>query len=128
MEKMIEIAHFQQVEEAELLVGLLKSEGIDSYVRNEVSSRVLPNIIVARVELLESDVPRALEIMNDCGFAQFAEEDNAETAGEPSGLARYIPVLRHFSFEKQLVILLVLTGGFLAILVYLVSYLSSKTI
>lgn len=124
---MIEIASFQQVEEAELLAGLLKSEGIACYIRNEVSSRVLRGCVAARVEILENDVPRALEVIRDSGFFH-PEEDTDETAKESTGFIRYIPVVRDLSFGKQIIVLLVVTGGMLAILIYLNSFLSGNNI
>lgn len=70
MDRVVEIANFRQVYEAEILASLLRSEGIDCYVRNEVSSRVFGGYIDigARVELLESNAPRAFEIMRDSGY------------------------------------------------------------
>jgi hypothetical protein len=125
---MVEIANFKQVLDAELLVSLLKSEGIACYIRNEVSNRVLNGYadVGARVELLENDVPRALEIMKLCGYLPEEEEgEEKANAPHPTGIARYIPFLRRFSFEKQMVILLMLTGGLLALLLYIGSCLSS---
>jgi hypothetical protein len=80
--------------------------------------------IGARVELLESDVPRALEIMQENGY-MLPDEEFEESLANHTGLARHIPFLRHFSFEKQMVILIVLIGGLLALLVFLGSFLSN---
>jgi hypothetical protein len=126
MEKMVEIANFQRAIDAEILVSLLKSAGIACYVRNEVSNRILAGVdIGARVELLENDVPRALEIMKANGYLLPDGEEWTENTGSHTGLARYIPFLRNFSLEKQIVILIVLTGGLLALFIYIGSCLSS---
>ena len=66
MDKMVEIARFQYPAEAQTLMALLKSEEIECYLRNEYSSQMFAgymDIGGARVEILESDVPRALEVM-----------------------------------------------------------------
>ena len=127
MEKIIEIANFQQVERAELLASLLRSEGIDCYVRNEASTRAFGGLIDigARVELLESDLPRALEIMNDCGYFQPEDEPAESLTCRHTGLAHRIPFPGKFSFEKQIVILIVLICGMIALLVYLGAFLSA---
>ena len=44
------------------LMALLRSEGIECYLRNELSSQIMAGYVDvggARVEILESDVPRA---------------------------------------------------------------------
>ena len=127
MEKIVEIANFQQADRAEVLASLLRSEGIDCYVRNEASARAFGGMvdIGARVEVLESDVPRALKIIEIGGF--FAEQDNPDetlTYDQPKGV-RNNSFLSKFAFEKKMVILIVLLGGLIALLVYLGSFLST---
>jgi hypothetical protein len=86
---------------------------------------MLPDNSAIRVELLESDLPRALEIMKEKGYALPGEDEIADVATGDTALANRIPLLRNFSFEKQIVILIVLVIGLLAVLVCLGSYLSS---
>jgi len=128
MDKIIEIANFQQPEKAELLASLLKAEGIECYVRNEVSSRVLRGYadIGARVEVLENDVPQALAIMENAGYPLPDKDMEIEYEEGDTGLARRIPVLRNFSFEKQLIIIIGLIIGLVALIIYLQSYLSAE--
>ncbi|MDR0430843.1 MAG: DUF2007 domain-containing protein [Tannerellaceae bacterium] len=78
MDKMVEIVRFQYPADAQTLVALLKSEGIDCYIRNELTTQMLSLIDVggARVELLESNVPRALEIMKANGYEVSVENEN----------------------------------------------------
>ena len=67
-DKVIEIARFESTAEAEMLVSLLKSEGIDCYVRDGLSSRTMfgyVDIGGAKVDLLSKDVCRALKVMKD---------------------------------------------------------------
>jgi hypothetical protein len=117
MEHLVEIANFAQSETAEMLAALLRAEGIACTTRNEVSSRVLRGVvdIGVRVEVLEHDVPRALELMKDSGFSlpeAEAEPEEADVNTADTGFARSLPLLR-----KHILILMALITGILAILV-----------
>lgn len=106
-DKIVEIARFMQTTEAEMLANLLKSEGIECYVRDGISSRVLfgkADIGGAKVELLEKDVQRASEIMKDHGYdfseemldgigSENSEKDNAEYEQNKSGLSKMMTIL-----------------------------------
>ena len=61
-DRIIEIARFYEPEKAQMLESLLKSEGINCYLRNEYSSQVMypADMGGIRVELLESDAPAPL--------------------------------------------------------------------
>ena len=75
-DKIIEIARFESTAEAEMLVSLLKSEGIDCYVRDGLSSRTMfgyVDIGGAKVDLLSKDARRALKVMKDHDY-EISEE------------------------------------------------------
>ena len=114
MEKIVEIANFRQAERAEVLASLLRSEGIDCYVRNEMSSRVFGGLvdIGARVELLESDLPRAVEIMKIGGF--FAEQDNPD---ETMTYGLLTEVRNNTFLEKKMIIIIALLVIVIALLI-----------
>jgi hypothetical protein len=122
MEKIIEIANFRQADRAEVLASLLRSEGIECYVRNEVSARTFGGLvdIGARVEVLESDTSRALEIIQISGF--FQPEDDPD---ESLPCQKKNAFLSKLSFEKQMIIIIVLLGGLIALLIYLGAFLSN---
>ena len=129
MDKMVEIAQFQYPAEAQTLMALLKSEEIECYLRNEYSSQMFAgymDIGGARVEILESDVPRALEVMKEGGYDIPAEDEEPEQIRAVAGWALHIPFLRNFTLEKQIVILLVVIAVFLALLIFFGSELSSN--
>lgn len=131
MDKMVEIARFQYPAEAQTLIALLKSEGIDCYLRNEISSQVLAGYVDiggARLEILDSDLTRALQIMEEGGYLQQeeAESEDGDQIETIAGWARHIPFLRHYSLEKQIMILFVLIAVLLALFIYAGSLLSSK--
>lgn len=126
---MVEIARFQYPAEAQTLMALLKSEGIECYLRNEYSSQMFASYVDvgdARVEILESDVPQALEVMKEGGYDVPAEDEEAEQIRAVAGWARHIPFLRNLALEKQIVFLFVFIAVFLALLVFLGSELSSN--
>ena len=127
MEKIVEIANFQQADRAEVLASLLRSEGIDCYVRNEASARTFGGLvdIGARVEILECDLPRALEIIEIGGF--FAEQENPDVfmTYDQSEEVRNNSFLSKFAFEKKMIIFIILLGVLIALLIYLGSFLSS---
>lgn len=128
-DKMVEIARFQQPAEAQTLIALLKSEGIECYLRNEISSQLMAGYLDvggARVEILESDVPLALEVMEAGGYDIPSEEEGAEQIQTVAGWARHIPFLRNLALEKQIVIFLVIIAVFLALLIFLSSQYSSN--
>ena len=123
-DKMVEIARFQYPAEAQTLIALLRSEDIECYLRNEYSSQLMAGYIDvggARVEVLESDVPRALEVMETGGYDIPAEEIRVV-----AGWARHIPFLRNYTLEKQIVILFVIIAVFLVLLIFFGSQISSN--
>ena len=68
-DKMVELTRFTKVSEAEILANLLRSEGVDCYVRNGFIHQIygidLGGVIV---ELLEKNLESAIEIMEDYGY------------------------------------------------------------
>ena len=129
MDKMVEIARFQYPAEAQTLIALLKSEGIECYLRNEYTSQLYASYVDvggARVEILESDVPEALEIMKAGGYDIPEEDEEAEQIQVVAGWARHIPFLRNYTLEKQIVILFGIIAVFLVLLIFLGSQLSSN--
>lgn len=129
MDKMVEIARFQYPAEAQTLIALLKSEGIECYLRNEYTSQLYASYVDvggARVEILESDVPEALDIMKAGGYDIPEEDEEAEQIQVVAGWARHIPFLRNYTLEKQIVILFVIIAVFLVLLIFFGSQISSN--
>ena len=126
MEKIVEIANFQQADRAEVLASLLRSEGIDCYVRNEASARTFGGMvdIGARVEILECDLPRALEIIEIGGF--FAEQDNTDETMmyDQTEEEHNNAIESKFAFDKKMVIFIIILGVLIAVIIYLGSLLS----
>lgn len=121
MEKMVEIARFTYVKDARLLVSVLQSEEIDCYIRDEYINQILGGVVDvggARVEVLESDVPRAMEIMEENGFEIPREDELPDQVKAVSGWTRHIPFLRRLPLERQILFFLILIALFLTLLIY----------
>jgi hypothetical protein len=119
-DKMVEIARFELATSANNLVNLLSREGIDSCTRNEIMTQVMGSIDVGgvRVEVMESDVPRAMEVMIAAGYDIPEENEQADQIKAVTGWTSHIPFLRAFSLEAQIMILFVLVAICLGLLVY----------
>ena len=123
MDKIVEIARFTYPADAQPLMALLRSEGIECYLRNELSSQIMAGYVDvggARVEILESDVPRAMKIMEEGGYDLPREDEQAEPVEQVAGFARHIPFLRKYPLEKQII------AVFLALVIYFGSLISSN--
>lgn len=124
---MVEIARFTYVTDARMLVSLLQSEDIDCYIKNEYITQVLSGLVDvggARVEVLESDVQKALQVMEEHGYEIPREDEQSEEIQTVSGLARHIPFLRKLSLEKQILFFFLLIAILLTLLVYASKLLS----
>ncbi|MDR1202570.1 MAG: DUF2007 domain-containing protein [Tannerellaceae bacterium] len=127
-DKMVEIARFQYPAEAQTLIALLKSEGIDCYIRNELSTQVMGGYVDmggVRVELLESEAPHALEVMVANGYEIPDENEEPEQIKTVVGWARHIPFLRNLSLEKQILFLFIIIAVCIGLLIFFGSLLSS---
>ena len=127
-DKIVEIARFERPEEAQALEVLLKSEGIACYLRNEFTTQVLypVNMGGVRVEILESEVAHAMQVMEANGYEFPKEDEEAEQLQAVSGWTRHIPFLRHYSLEKQIFLFFLIIAVLLALFIYCSSLVSSN--
>lgn len=128
-DKIVEIARFTYTSEAQTLMALLRSEGIDCYLRNEISNQLMAGYVDiggARVEILEKDVPHALEVMEAGGYEVPSEDAEAEEIDKVAGWTRHIPFLRKYPLEKQIIIFFILIAVLLALLIYAGSLFSAR--
>jgi hypothetical protein len=102
-------------------MALLQSDGIDCYLRNEYTTQVMGRVDVGgvRVELLEGDVARALQIMGDHGYEIPKEDEQPDQIKAISGWASHVPFLRNLSLEKQILVLFLVIALFLALLIFM---------
>ncbi len=130
IQKFVEVARFTFPADAQTLMALLRSEGIDCYLRNEISAQVMAGYgdIDARVEIAEEDVPRALEVMKAGGYEIPNEDETVEEIRKAHGWFSKIPLIGRLAFEKQLIIILIVVAVFLALIIFFGSLISSKPI
>lgn len=123
MDKMVEIARFQYPADAQTLVALLKSEGIDCYIRNEITAQVLSSMDVggARVEILESELSHAIEVMKASGYEISEEDEGPDQIQTVSAWTRHIPFLRNYSLGVQILIFFLIIAVCLGLLIFFAS-------
>jgi hypothetical protein len=128
-ERMVEIAGYTFPADAQTLVAFLKSEGIDCYLRNEFTSQIMAgyaDVGGARVEVLEKDAERAIQLMEEGGYAPHESTDDEEPQiVATKGWAGNIPLLRRLPVEWQLMVLLAMIAIIIGLMVFFSSYYSS---
>ena len=128
MDKMVEIARFTYPSEAGPLMALLESEGIECYLRNELTSQLMAGYVDvggARLEILEKDYDRALELMREGGYVQYVDMED-EPVMRVGGWTRHIPFLRDLPLERQILYFFIFIAVMLALFVYFGSLFSSN--
>ncbi len=121
MDKMVEIARFQNQAEAFMLRSLLESEGIECYLKDEIINQMYGGFVDfggIKVQVMEDQVPHAMDIMQANGYELPKEDEAIAPLAPMSGFVGKIPFLRKFALEKQLLIILIVTALLLALLVY----------
>lgn len=120
-DKMVEIARFSRVEDAQAMLALLQSEGVDCYLRNEYTTQVNGIIDMGgvRVEMLEESVPKAMQILKDNGYDIPEEDENPDDVTSVTSWTSHIPILRKFSLGVQILILVFIIAACLALLIFL---------
>jgi len=79
----------------------------------------------ARLEILEKDYDRALELMREGGYAQYVDMED-EPVMRVGGWTRHIPFLRDLPLERQILYFFIFIAVMLALFVYFGSLLSSN--
>lgn len=121
MDKMVEIARFQNQAEAFMLRSLLESEGIECYLKDEIINQMYGGFVDfggIKVQIMEDQVPHAMDVMQANGYELPKEDEAIAPLAPMSGFVGKIPFLRKFALEKQLLIILIVTALLLALLVY----------
>lgn len=123
MDKMVVIAQFTYPADAQILISLLKSEGIDCYLRNEQTARLLygyADVGGVSLEILEKDLPEALRIMKDGGY-----ELPSGNIGWASDLKKFmdkLPLFKGQKLEKQLLGWIIVIALTLALIFYAAAF------
>lgn len=121
MDNLVEIACFKDSMQAQVLVSLLRSEGIECTLRNELVSQVLGWYVGSNgvcVDVMEADAPQALALMNEHEFP--VEDFAAEEASRIERLTSWtdkIPGMNRLPAVWRVVLLFVVVAlGLTAIL------------
>lgn len=101
----------------------MKSEGIDCYLRNELTARLLygyADVGGVYLEILEKDLPEALRIMKNGGY-----ELPSGNVGWASDLKKFmdkLPLFKGQKLEKQLLGWIIVLALLLAVVFYTVAF------
>ncbi|GBU08211.1 hypothetical protein AwDysgo_15420 [Bacteroidales bacterium] len=74
--KLIEVANFTFLNDADILESILQNENIEYIVENKNSSSVLPGIDAVGLRLVVrlKDVPRAIKVITSAGFEKYLSD------------------------------------------------------
>lgn len=121
-DNIVEIARFGNPVDAQILLTLLRSEGIECHLRNELTAQLLNGYIDtggAIVDVLESDVPRALAIMKEGGYNISSFDLQTENRFKfLASLTEQIPLIKNCSTEFRIVFLLLLVSFILVVILF----------
>lgn len=128
MDKIVEIAEFSFPADAQTLMALLRSEGIECYLRNELTTQIMAgyaDVGGARLEIMEKDLPRALEIMQEGGY-QLPEDVSKIYSRRLKILNIFFPFLKRKPFEVRILCCFALIAIIVALILYFISSLLSN--
>ncbi len=107
MDNIVEIARFKNPMDAQVLLSLLRAEGIECNLTSQIMSGY-GNIGWAILEVLEADAPRALNILKEGGYEVYsADTENQKRINWLSSLTDKIPIVKNLSQEARIIILLI---------------------
>lgn len=124
-ERMVMLTSVQDNYLAKQIVQLLADEGIQAYLRNEYTNRIIGpmcDVGGVRIELAESDLEAASKLLQASGLPIAQPEDSE--VGRISQLADKLPFWRNRPLEQRLwfiTITLLLFLGLLSLILYLLS-------
>lgn len=110
MDKLVEITRFADAADAQVLISYLKAEGIQCNLRNELTNQVLgpySGMGGTILEVMESDVERAMELMKAGGYDVYdSTSDTEKKFNKLASLLDKIPFLAKLSTEVRIIVLL----------------------
>jgi len=122
-DNLITVMTFSYPHELAIIRARLESEGIECFVQDELTTQINPfysNAIGGvKLQVKESDVPIAIEILKDGGFFI---EDNSPESKFVTNLDKYtsrLPFLKRVRLEIRLIVIFVILTGLIATIVFL---------
>ena len=98
-----------------IIKGRLESEGIECFVRDELTTQVISMYSVAlggiKLQVKESDVERAVAILKEGGYLKNEEVKPSRLLSSINKASSKIPILKNLRIEIKLIIFLVLIAS-----------------
>ncbi len=121
MSQFITILSLPQPQQLHIIKGRLESEGIECFIKDELTIQANPLISNAvggvKLQVKEEDVEAALKILDSEGYQRY-QDDTVNPYQGLQDFADKIPFLKGVRFELRLIILVVIVIA----VVYLIGY------
>ncbi len=125
MDKLVTVATFTYPSEVAVIRGRLESEGIECFVKDEITAQVhnfISNAIGGvKLQVRQSDVIRATEILKKGGYLDEPDHGHSEFKKNIDSITGRIPLIRKLRIELRMTIFILV---FLAVLLFIIYLLS----
>lgn len=74
MDRLVEIARFQDPTTGQMVENMLQTEQIECVLHNAYTTLIFggyADVGGTRIEVMEKDVAKALKVLTDCGYADY---------------------------------------------------------
>lgn len=123
MKSTVEIARFKDASEAQVLLSVLRAEHIEYALKNEITSQVLGGYAGMGgviIEVLETDVTRAMQIMQEGGYEIYNPlKESEKRINWLTSFTDRIPIIRNLSKEWKIILLLITVALFVTAILFL---------
>jgi type III secretory pathway lipoprotein EscJ len=115
MEDLVTVITFTFPNEMAIIKGRLESEGIECFVRDELTTQVISMYSIAlggiKLQVKESDVERAVAILKEGGYLKNEDAKPSKLLSIINIATSKIPIIKNLRIEIKLVIFLVLIAS-----------------
>ncbi len=129
MDKLVTVATFTYPSEAVVIKGRLESEGIDCFMKDEMTAQVhnfISNAIGGvKLQVRQSDAIRATEILKEAGYLDESDNGHSDFRTNIESITARIPLLKHLRIELRMAIFILV---FLAVLLFIIYLLTLSAI
>ncbi len=129
MDKLVTIATFTYPSEVVVIKGRLESEGIECFVKDEITAQVhnfISNAIGGvKLQVRQSDAIRATEILKEAGYLDESDNGHSDFRTNVESITDRIPLLKHLRIELRMLIFILV---FLAVLLFIIYLLTLSAI
>jgi len=125
MEEFVTVATFTYPTELAIIKGRLESEGIECYVKDEMTVQVynfLSNAVGGiKLQVKQSDAEKAIEILKELGYLKEKDFQPPKFWIKLNNLTRKIPIISKTRLELRLMILAALFVTTIVLTVYIIT-------